>query len=825
MFDKLSKEIDSKQMKKPIWLFGENLGKTARDNGFLFFKYCLENNTQVDCYFVYDVKNFKDNNKLKSISNDKLIKRNTRRHSQIYLKARFCIVSHGIKDAVPDIFISRKKKNVKPIIYLQHGVIKYKKIFYNSESYNKNILRFVVSSESEKEVVTNRMMPRRTEHQLKFLRWKLYSHDALVSNNSQVELGEYIESTGYREKLSASLKFEEKKIGIAEGRVINSGLPRYDRLRELAGDIKRTKTILIFPTWREWLANKDEKGFVESDFFKSYFSLLSNTKLCDELKSKGWRILFLLHVEKDNFVQLFDDVKSDIVEVITGDVDVQKIICQSTILITDYSSLSWDFNALNKEVVFYQFDYEDYYAKRGSYVDNDSDWIGSVYYDEESLIESIGNKLDNEIESNSLKSQLSLPSSCSAKLLDSISNIKKKIYFFVYNIYGVGGTVRTVTNFANWLYTKGYEVEVVSVRRTSKYPKMGLHPGIRVTHCYDARRNIYKIDSKQGLKKLTYHLVVSGLSRFKSFAFHKDEELYDNLSFLTDVKLLRKIKNLDDCIAIGTLPSINIMLAKWTNSTVKVIAQEHRYFDAHSKSMQDSIKKYYSGCDIVTVLTQDDKSVYEKQVGGKILIAPNGTHCPESPVKLNNEFIEIAHVDNRVFNIVCLGRYVTLKQIDLLILAADILKKQEYNISLNIYGHGELKAELVQQVKQLGLEDCVTINGAIDDVATVYRNSDLCVLTSSSESFGMTIIEANAEAVPIVCFDIDYGPKELVIDGINGLKASCFDYHDLANKISYLIDNPDVYKEMCYRSHEHIKNNYSIDKSSENLRNIIQTLE
>ena len=667
-------------------------------------------------------------------------------------------------------------------------------------------------------------MTKRTEHQLKELKWKLHSHQTLIESESvDNELKKYIESIGYIDKIKSSIEIETKKIGITESRVINTGLPRYDKLRTISTSIKKGKSILIFPTWREWLAKSSQDDFEQSDFFKSYYLLLSNSYLLTELAKNGWEILFCLHTEKEIFSKSFKKLENNQVKIISGDIDFQELICKSEFLITDYSSLSWDFNALNKNVIFYHFDYEDYYSKRGAYVSDDKDWIGDVCYNKNELIESVLQRIKNNNNSSKIYDiGLELPDSCSKELLDNILKINKKIYFFVYNIYGVGGTVRTVTNFAYWLYLNGYDVEVISIRKTSKEPKMGLDPGIRITHFYDARRNIYKIHSKLNAKKFIYHALVNIFSKFKSITFHKDEDLYNNLNFLIDIKLIRKIIKLRNCVVIGTLPSLNFALSKWTHSTVSVIAQEHRYFDAHSRSMQDKIKRKYPLCDIVTVLTKDDKDVYLDKIGGQVEIIPNGTFCPNVPIKLQNKNIRM---ENEGFKIVCLGRYVPLKQVDLLISAASVLKNKGYNFNVDIYGHGELKEDLIQLNKSLGLEDYVTINGAVSDVSSIYQAADLCVLTSSSESFGMTIIEANAEAVPVVCFDIDYGPKELVENGENGLKAACFDYFDLADKVAYLIDNPSVHRKMCETSHERVKHNYSIEKASNNLREVIERLE
>ncbi|MCY8597127.1 glycosyltransferase family 4 protein, partial [Bacillus vallismortis] len=63
-----------------------------------------------------------------------------------------------------------------------------------------------------------------------------------------------------------------------------------------------------------------------------------------------------------------------------------------------------------------------------------------------------------------------------------------KITFLVYNIYGMGGTVRTVANTANYLAAQNYDVEIISVRRTRGKPMFDLDKRIKLTPIFDARR-------------------------------------------------------------------------------------------------------------------------------------------------------------------------------------------------------------------------------------------------------------------------------------------------------------------------------------------------
>jgi len=70
---------------------------------------------------------------------------------------------------------------------------------------------------------------------------------------------------------------------------------------------------------------------------------------------------------------------------------VQEYIKEAALLVTDYSSVCWDFLYLEKPVLFYQFDVDEYLAKRGSYLDLRNDLLVEIAYDAETAIKKLKN--------------------------------------------------------------------------------------------------------------------------------------------------------------------------------------------------------------------------------------------------------------------------------------------------------------------------------------------------------------------------------------------------------------------------------------------------
>ena len=135
------------KMNRFIWLIGENLGETANNNSFHFWKQIAEYDNNIDKYYI--LNKTPKNQKIYSEMNPSLRKwiiwKNSLKHFQLYFKADMFFVTLSYRDVRPEK-LAWKKLNfptTTPIIYLQHGTLAIKKIGYNGKSYNNNLFRFL----------------------------------------------------------------------------------------------------------------------------------------------------------------------------------------------------------------------------------------------------------------------------------------------------------------------------------------------------------------------------------------------------------------------------------------------------------------------------------------------------------------------------------------------------------------------------------------------------------------------------------------------------------------------------------------------------------
>lgn len=183
-----------------------------------------------------------------------------------------------------------------------------------------------------------------------------------------------------------------------------TGMPRLDLLHS-----DDSKIITIMPTWRAYLVENNPidgrrtlcSKFEESNFFKSYCQLLSNSKLYKLAKTFGYSIQFVCHPNmngvSDKFKSYVNCADIDFIENVPSYAD---LFAETSLLITDYSSVAFDFAYLKKPILYYQPDYHEFFSGKHTlvkgYFDYESEGFGEVVFSEAELISLLNNYLENE---------------------------------------------------------------------------------------------------------------------------------------------------------------------------------------------------------------------------------------------------------------------------------------------------------------------------------------------------------------------------------------------------------------------------------------------
>lgn len=323
--------ISHRKVGGETWIISERENQ-ARDNGFVFFKFMRENYPHKPIFYLID-KKANDYKKVAKYGN--VIQFNSWKHYLYYCLAGVHISAH-VNGCCPDgaMGISRRTKRILKFkdVFLPHGV-----------SYG--ISEFCL---------------------------KKYAKIDLFICSGEPEYRNVLENYGYS-------KYE----------VAYTGFPRLDMWH----DIKvNPKQIVLMPTWRLYLAQNENIVFEDTTYFKAYQSIIASKDLAIFLQKNDLRLIFYLHNEMRKYVNFFQTECSNIEVVYKDDLyDIQELLKSSALLITDYSSVHFDFAYMKKPVIYYQFDKKEFFERQyqKSSFDAEKDGFGPVAYDSEQLIKEL----------------------------------------------------------------------------------------------------------------------------------------------------------------------------------------------------------------------------------------------------------------------------------------------------------------------------------------------------------------------------------------------------------------------------------------------------
>ncbi len=311
-------KLFGKYLPSDIWLISER-GDEARDNAYHLYKYIRENHADIKCFYLIKHRSV-DYQKIKKYN--LIIEYGSLKHFIYYIKSKVCISTH-IYRYIPDYRVTQRLdgffKMNKVRVFLQHGIIQGCHPYLSAKSNQLDL--FCCGARKECEYIK--------------------------------------ESLGYKSDVA-----------------ICTGLARYDELY----DFKVKNQILLMPTWRGDLYLLSDDEFIKTDYYKAFQSIINSDMLFNKMQEIGYELVFYPHYEMQKFIHLFQSKFNNIIIAEHEKYDVQKLLKESSILITDYSSVFFDFAYMKKPIIYYQFDKEIYHQRHyeKGYFDYEYDGFGEV---------------------------------------------------------------------------------------------------------------------------------------------------------------------------------------------------------------------------------------------------------------------------------------------------------------------------------------------------------------------------------------------------------------------------------------------------------------
>jgi glycosyltransferase involved in cell wall biosynthesis len=362
----------------------------------------------------------------------------------------------------------------------------------------------------------------------------------------------------------------------------------------------------------------------------------------------------------------------------------------------------------------------------------------------------------------------------------------KKITFLMLHLNYGGLEKQTVTLINELAKTGDFEIEIISV-----YNILG--------------KSFYDLDSKVKIKYLIPYgpnkkEIRDCIDNKKYFRLIK--ELYKGINtlFLKYSLMKKEINN----IRTNYIFSTRIEFSKLIKRTDTInISQEHSYID--NEKYIKKVEKSFNNIDYLVVMTDKAKEKYSRWIENdktKVVVIPN-------MIEKNEKYL--SNCESK--KVISVGRLEDVKDFSLLIdiFYKIVIEHKNRNWNLEIIGSGSLKEELENKIDFLGLKDNIklTENLPANLVYEKLSKSSIFVLTSKSESFSLVLCEAMDAGLPVVSFDIDAGPREIINNGVNGYLIENRISDEMTNKILSLMDNSKLRKEIGSNAKQSVEKYYS----------------
>jgi len=182
------------------------------------------------------------------------------------------------------------------------------------------------------------------------------------------------------------------------------------------------------------------------------------------------------------------------------------------------------------------------------------------------------------------------------------------------------------------------------------------------------------------------------------------------------------------------------------------------------------------------------------------------------------------HREKDVIELTTVGRLIWEKGYDIALNAVKKLVDRGYQVHYNIIGGGDELPKIDFLIRRLDLKNNVTLWGVLhsERVRDILWNSDIYIQPSFSESFGVSVVEAQAMELPVVCTNVG-GLPEIVESGVTGMCIPPFDVNALVEVIAHLCTEPVARTEMGRRGRIRAEKLFSLEIEVKQWRSLYRT--
>ena len=372
---------------------------------------------------------------------------------------------------------------------------------------------------------------------------------------------------------------------------------------------------------------------------------------------------------------------------------------------------------------------------------------------------------------------------CKTRYNQFMNQRKYKICYCTPAIYSAGGVERVVSVKASYFAeVYHYDVTIIVTEGKGRDCFFPMSDKVKVVNLNLGFEELWKVPF---IKKVFLYLK----KQYKYRRLLKSELMH--LRPDITISVLRREINFINSIPDGShkIGELHVNRSNYRNFTSRDSNFVKRLF---ARFWMNDLLKHLQKLDRMVVLTEDAKKDWPE--------LSNVTLIPDPiPFKVD----QVSTLSSK--RVVSIGRYAYEKGNDLLLKAWAKVEKSCKDWSLDIYGMGN-QAPYRALMLELGIDETrCHLHGSLSDVKEAYQNSSVFTLPSRFEGFGLVIIEAMACGVPIVAFDCENGPRNIITNNQNGILVPPFNVNEYAESLLRLMRDDQLRAQMGNRAFESSK--------------------
>jgi len=647
----------------------------------------------------------------------------------------------------------------RPVIYLRHGTTGMKRTYYTGDSYWNNMFRFLAYN------------PEEIEYLIEYNDFRPY----------QLHYGEY--HPRYGEFIRKDKKYTDKN------------------------------QILWFLTWREYFGTNIETKM----FTKSISNVLKSAELKDHLIKNDLKLRLCVHqfFDESTFKDIYEYSQPGLIEIVhSKNVNVMDELVKSKLLITDYSSVAYDFTFLNRPVLLYQPDLEVYNKTREFFckiedlnnynIKSSAELISKIINHEYGINPFFRKTLPEKIDYDYIQKNKHIH-----KLYQYFAKIQRnRITIIGLSFYEHNDVVNSTMNLAESLLESGYLLEVISLYHP-KRKRFTAPYGLNMIELYwpNTPSKKDKLLRKIHSSKRNYHYL-------------KYDSKLNLLHPYSGYYLDKLMKNSRSKTIISTRESTHIFLDNCTSDKVKnKIYFFHSPTESPSSGYSQLIDKIKDIDYVNTIfVSENDISFFEDKVNlknsSKMIMNDYLVKNQLLKPNLKSEFLDENYNLNKIdetefesltselkqeyklldmiipkkketYNGLCLLNLDSYykKDIEEVIKFGNYLKDNSIdNIKLDIMGNGDYSPEFIKSIVENDLFGFINYLGNNRNILNEIRNHDFIIDFSLNPSYNTHYLQGVLNYKKVFCME---NPKsrEIFNDVPNSFIES---YEWLCNQINNL---------------------------------------